>query len=552
MNLTNWWEKAVGYQIYPKSFFDSNNDGIGDLNGIRQKIPYLQSLGINFVWLCPIYNSPGVDNGYDISDYRSIDPQYGTMQDFEDLIKEFHKSNIKVVMDLVLNHTSDQHEWFQQAKSSIDNPFHDYYIWKKVKNNSVPNNWQSIFGGSGWQYNSPTNEYYFHLYASQQPDLNWENQKLREEMHDVIKYWIQKGVDGFRLDAITHLKKLQTFENVDDTDIATRNVPGIEIFLKDLKKLYDEYNVMTVGEVGGVTPEEAAKWVNPKNGFMDLLFQFDHVNFGDEHKFDFTTKNVSEIRKSLSRWQQAVEHENGSLGLFIENHDLPRAISYFGDEEPDQREASAKAIALMYFLMKGIPFIYEGQELGMTNKKITSVSELDDIDSIRFYREELQKNINAQIALSKVAFKGRDNARTPVQWTNQQFGGFSTVNPWIQPNKNYKEINADDQVSRNTSVFNFYKKMIKIRKQNPTLQSGTFTLEAEETDNVIAYRRFNNQETWLIIVNLSHQVIDYKIPYDLQKLNYEVILNSGCIDINSNQFELGKWGAILIKFKNKG
>lgn len=237
MTLTNWWQQAVGYQIYPKSFYDSNNDGIGDLNGIRQKIPYLRKLGIDFVWLCPIYRSPGIDNGYDISDYRNIDPQYGTMEDFDNLIEAFHNYGIKVVMDMVLNHTSDQHNWFQQAKASASSPFHDYYIWKKGKNNGVPNNWKSIFGGSGWQYNSQTSEYYFHLYAAQQPDLNWENPKLRKEMHDVIKYWIQKGVDGFRLDAITHLKKLQTFEDVPDTDMATRNVPGIEVFLKDLKKI---------------------------------------------------------------------------------------------------------------------------------------------------------------------------------------------------------------------------------------------------------------------------------------------------------------------------
>ncbi|EEI20263.1 Oligo-1,6-glucosidase [Lentilactobacillus hilgardii] len=551
MTLTNWWQQAVGYQIYPKSFYDSNNDGIGDLNGIRQKIPYLRKLGIDFVWLCPIYRSPGIDNGYDISDYRNIDPQYGTMEDFDNLIEAFHNYGIKVVMDMVLNHTSDQHNWFQQAKASASSPFHDYYIWKKGKNNGVPNNWKSIFGGSGWQYNSQTNEYYFHLYAAQQPDLNWENPKLRKEMHDVIKYWIQKGVDGFRLDAITHLKKLQTFEDVPDTDMATRNVPGIEVFLKDLKKLYDDCHIMTVGEVGAVPPEEAAKWVNPKNGFMDMLFQFDHVNFGDEHKFDFSTKSVSQIRKSLSHWQQAVEHEHGCLGLFVENHDLPRSISYFGNEEPDQREASAKAIALMYFLMKGIPFIYEGQELGMTNKHITSVSELNDVDSIRFYREELQKNINAQIALSKVAFKGRDNARTPVQWSNQQFGGFSVTEPWIEPNENYKGINVKDELTHHNSVFTFYQTMITIRKHNPTLQSGAFALEKKTADNVIAYRRVSNQETWLIVINLSNQPADYRIPSDLQKLTYEIMLSNDRIDINNNNFELDRWGATLIKFKNK-
>lgn len=548
MTQSDWWQHGVGYQIYPKSFLDSNGDGIGDLAGIKEKIDYLDSLGIDFVWLCPIYKSPGVDNGYDIADYRDVDPQYGSMKDLDQLIQELHRHHIKIVMDMVLNHSSDQNRWFLEAKKDIHSPYHDYYIWKKGKNGSTPNNWTSLFGGSAWQYNAGTDEYYYHLYARQQPDLNWENPQLRHEMHEIIKFWIQKGIDGFRLDAITHLKKLQTFEDVDNPDQASRNIPGIEVFLRELKSIYDHYGVMTVGEVGAVPPASAIKWVDPQTGYMDLLFQFDHVNFGDAHKFDFATKSVPTIKEKLTAWQNAAT-KTGNLGLFIENHDLPRAVSYFGSEEPAYRNRSAKAAGLMYFMMKGTPFIYQGQELGMINDHISSIHEVTDIDSIRHYRERIEAGYNTQMALHEVAFKGRDNARTPMQWTAQALAGFSTKTTWIKIADSYQTLNVAVEEKDPNSVLNFYRQMITLKKSEPTLQEGQYALERSNEENLVAYRRFDNHATWLVITNLSNLPCKYQLPQDLTNHAFQVILaNDGYKSDQSSEISLSAWGAALLKF----
>jgi len=548
MTQADWWQHGVGYQIYPKSFFDSNGDGIGDLAGIKEKIDYLDSLDIDFVWLCPIYKSPGVDNGYDIADYRDVDPQYGSMKDLDQLIQELHRHHIKIVMDMVLNHSSDQNRWFLEAKKDIHSPYHDYYIWKKGQNGSTPNNWTSLFGGSAWQYNAGTDEYYYHLYARQQPDLNWENPQLRHEMHEIIKFWIKKGIDGFRLDAITHLKKLQTFEDVDNPDQASRNIPGIEVFLRELKSIYDHYGVMTVGEVGAVPPASAIKWVDPQTGYMDLLFQFDHVNFGDAHKFDFATKSVPTIKEKLTAWQNAAA-KTGNLGLFIENHDLPRAVSYFGSEEPAYRNRSAKAVGLMYFMMKGTPFIYQGQELGMINDHISSIHEVTDIDSIRHYRERIEAGYNTQMALHEVAFKGRDNARTPMQWTAQALAGFSTKTTWIKMTDSYQTLNVAVEEKDPNSVLNFYRQMITLKKTESTLQEGQYALERSDDENLVAYRRFDNHAIWLVITNLSNLPCKYQLPQDLTNHTYQVILaNDGYKSDQSSEISLAAWGAVLLKF----
>lgn len=548
MTQANWWQHGVGYQIYPKSFFDANGDGIGDLTGIKEKIDYLDSLNIDFVWLCPIYKSPGIDNGYDIANYREIDPQYGSMQDLNILIKELHRHNIKIVMDMVLNHSSDQNPWFLEAKKDVNNPYHDYYIWKKGKNGGTPNNWTSLFGGSAWQYNQATDEYYYHLYARQQPDLNWENPQLRHEMHEIIKFWIEKGIDGFRLDAITHLKKLQSFKDVDNPDQASRNIPGIEVFLRELKDIYDQYGVMTVGEVGAVPPSKAIDWVDPQKGYMDLLFQFDHVNFGDSHKFEFATKTIPTIKNKLTAWQTAAANR-GNLGLFIENHDLPRAVSYFGSEEVTCRTQSAKAIGLMYFMMKGTPFIYQGQELGMINDHINSINEITDIDSIRHYKERIRAGYNTQMALQEVAFKGRDNARTPMQWSSTSFAGFSKTKSWIKIADSYQAINVAAEETNTNSVLNFYRQMISIKKNDNTLQDGQYALEPSE-DNLIVYRRFDNHTTWLVITNLSNLTYDYQLPQDLNNRAYRVILGNGNYTTTTpTEIQLKAWGALLLKFE---
>lgn len=549
MTKANWWQHGVGYQIYPKSFFDANGDGIGDLAGIKEKIDYLDSLNIDFVWLCPIYKSPGVDNGYDIADYRDVDPQYGSMADLDVLIQELHNHKIKIVMDMVLNHSSDQNQWFLDAKRDINSPHHDYYIWKKGKDGGTPNNWTSLFGGSAWQYNQATDEYYYHLYARQQPDLNWENPELRHEMHEIIKFWIKKGIDGFRLDAITHLKKLQTFADVDNPDQASRNIPGIGVFLRELKKIYDDYGVMTVGEVGAVPPESAIKWVDPDTGYMDLLFQFDHVNFGDAHKFDFATKSIPTVKEKLTAWQSAAA-QKGNLGLFIENHDLPRAVSYFGSEERQYRQRSAKTVGLMYFMMKGTPFIYQGQELGAINDHIDSINDVTDIDSRRHYQERILSGYNTQMALHEVAFKGRDNARTLMQWSAKPLAGFSKNTSWIKVADSFKSINVAEEEADPESVLNFYRQLITLKKNDATLQDGQYALDPTAAANVMAYRRFDDQATWVVVANLSNNVEAYQLPPDLANHAYQVVLgNHGCTIPQQAQLELAAWGAVLLKFE---
>lgn len=392
-----WWQNAVGYQIYPKSFYDSNHDGIGDIAGIISKIPYIKSLGVNFVWLSPFFASPNIDNGYDISDYRAIDPQYGTLDDIFKMIDQFHRQDIRVVFDLVINHTSDQHRWFQEAKKSVDNPYHDFYIWRKPANGDVPNNWVSLFGGSAWTYNPATDEYYYHLFAKQQPDLNWENPQVHQAVTKIIDWWAQQGVDGFRLDAISHLKKDQRFENVTNQEAAMNNVPGIDKLLAGLSSDFKRNHLMTVGEAGGVPVSEAKRWVDPKSGYFDMIFQFDHVSFWE--KFTVGQVDVAQLRDALTRWQTGLA-ENGWNALFLENHDLPRAVSYFGNDRR-YRQQSATSLAMMYLLMKGTPFIYQGQELGMTNVSFDKIDQFRDLDSKRFYREELAKGATPAETLLK-------------------------------------------------------------------------------------------------------------------------------------------------------
>ncbi|MFT8744630.1 MAG: alpha-glucosidase, partial [Lentilactobacillus hilgardii] len=347
-----WWQNAVGYQIYPKSFFDSNHDGIGDIQGIISKMPYIKSLGVNFVWLSPFFASPNIDNGYDVSDYQAIDPQYGTLDDIFEMIDQFHQNNIRVVFDLVINHTSDQHHWFKEAKKSVDNPYHDFYIWRKPVNGNVPNNWVSLFGGSAWEYNPSTKDYYYHLFAKQQPDLNWENPKVHQAVAKIIDWWAERGVDGFRLDAISHLKKNQRFKDVTNQEDAMNNVSGIDQLLANLSTDFKRNHLMTVGEAGGVPVEQAKRWVDSKKGYFDMIFQFDHVSFWE--KFTVGKVDVAKLRVALTRWQSGLDN-NGWNALFLENHDLPRAVSYFGNDQK-LRSQSATALAMMYFLMKGTPF----------------------------------------------------------------------------------------------------------------------------------------------------------------------------------------------------
>lgn len=466
-----WWKEAVAYQIYPRSFMDYNNDGIGDLKGIISKLDYLKDLGIDVIWICPMYKSPNDDNGYDISDYQDIMIDFGTMEDFNELLAETHKREMKLIIDLVINHTSDEHKWFIESKSAKDNPKRDWYIWRKGRNNAEPNNWESIFKGSAWEYDKNTDEYFLHLFTKRQPDLNWENEDLRKEIYKMINWWLDKGIDGFRIDAISHIKKDTEFSdmpNIENKQYVScfekhMNVEGIHDFLDELtENTFSKYDVMTVAEANGVSAEEAEEWVGEEKGKFNMLFQFEHLDLWNNE--DNQSFNVKECKEVLTRWQEGLNNR-GWNALFIENHDIPRVVSTWGDDKKYWKE-SATALGLMYFMQQGTPFIYQGQEIGMTNVKYSSVDKYDDVKSINVYNEMLENGFSKEDCMKRLWATSRDNSRTPMQWNSSINSGFSKHKPWIEINDNFKDINVEKQINNEDSILNFYKKMIKIRKSN--------------------------------------------------------------------------------------
>lgn len=521
-----WWKEAVGYQIYPRSFKDSNDDGIGDLKGIISKLDYLKELGIDVIWICPMYKSPNDDNGYDISDYKDIMDDFGTMKDFDELLNEVHKRNMKLIIDLVVNHTSDEHKWFIESKSSKDNPKRDWYIWREGKDNKEPNNWESIFKGSVWEYDKTTEEYYLHLFTKKQPDLNWENKDVREAVYEMINWWLDKGIDGFRVDAISHIKKeegLNDMPNPEGLEYVESfdkhmNVNGIHKYLAELKeRTFDNYDIMTVGEANGVDAEDSDLWVGDENGKFNMIFQFEHLHlWGAESENDFDVKNY---KKVLTKWQKALDG-NGWNALYIENHDIPRVISTWGNDSDYWREC-ATAFALMYFMQQGTPFIYQGQEIGMTNVKFDSIYDYNDVKGINIYKQKMEQGLTEEEALKFVWAISRDNSRTPMQWNNKENSGFTKGKPWINLNENYKTINVEAQINDENSILNFYKKMIKVRKENKTLIYGSYDLILEDDDKIYAYTRYMKNERFIVIVNLSHDEVLYS--YD-EELKYENLL----------------------------
>ena len=523
-----WWKEAVGYQIYPRSFKDSNGDGIGDLKGITSKLDYLKDLGVNVIWICPMYKSPNDDNGYDISDYQDIMDDFGTMKDFDELLEEVHKREMKLIIDLVVNHTSDEHPWFIESKSSKNNPKRDWYIWREGKNGLEPNNWESIFKGSAWEYDKNTEEYFLHLFSKRQPDLNWECKDVREAVYNMINWWLDKGIDGFRVDAISHIKKEEGLTDMDNPKELKyvesfekhMNVEGIHKYLEELKeRTFDNYDIMTVGEANGVEAEEADLWVGEENGKFNMIFQFEHLHlWGAESENKFNIKNYKQV---LTKWQKALEGK-GWNALYIENHDIPRIISTWGNDEEYLREC-ATAFGLMYFMQQGTPFIYQGQEIGMTNVKFDSIYDYNDIKGINIYKEKLEEGLTEEEALKYVWAVSRDNSRTPMQWDDSDNSGFTEGKPWINVNENYREINVKAQLKDENSILNFYKKMIKIRKQYETLIYGSYDLILDEDEKIYAYTRTMNNEKFIIIVNLSHDEVKY--CYD-EELNYNELLIS--------------------------
>ena len=545
-----WWKEAVAYQIYPRSFMDSNNDGIGDLQGIISKLDYLKDLGIDVIWICPVYKSPNDDNGYDISDYQDIMSDFGTMEDFNELLSEIHKRNMKIIIDLVINHTSDEHPWFIESRSSKQNPKRDWYIWREGKHNKEPNNWESIFKGSAWEYDENTKEYYLHLFSKKQPDLNWENEDMRNEIYKMINWWLDKGIDGFRVDAISHINKEEGLVDMDNPDNLKyvpsfdkhMNVEGIHDYLRELKEnTFSKYDIMTVGEANGVKAEQATDWVGENDGKFNMLFQFEHIDLWNSSEF-----NLPNLKKVWNKWQVNLEND-GWNALFIENHDITRVVSSWGDDTRFLKE-SAKALGLLYFMHKGTPFIYQGQEIGMTNVKFNDINEYDDIRSINEYNQLINQGMSPKDALEHIWNTSRDNTRTPMQWDDSLNAGFSKSNPWIHVNPNYKYINVKEQLEDDDSILNFYKKMIKFKKSSECLIYGKYNLILEDDTNIFAYERILNDEKFLVICNLKSESSNYK--YEKLTLKYEnLILSNYNVDAHKdlNNFELKPWEARLYK-----
>ncbi|MEJ8764665.1 alpha-glucosidase [Oceanobacillus sp. HCA-5259] len=528
---SQWWKEAVAYQIYPRSFMDSNGDGIGDIQGIISKLDYLQDLGIDVIWVSPIYPSPNIDNGYDISDYQGISAEYGTMEDFDELLREVHARGMKLIMDLVINHTSDEHEWFIESRSSKDNAYRDYYIWHPGKNGKAPNNWESIFGGSAWEYDEKTGEYYMHVFASKQPDLNWENPEVRHDLYKMVNWWLDKGIDGFRVDAISHIKKVPGFPDMPNPDNLKyvpsyeghMNRPGIEVFLEELRKeTFDKYDIMTVGEANGVKVEQADAWVGEENGFFNMIFQFEHLDLWG--KSATGGLDMQGLKKALSKWQKGLDGV-GWNALFLENHDQPRSVSTWGNDT-DLREKSAKSFATMYFLMQGTPFIYQGQEIGMTNVEFDSIDDYNDVAIKTLYKEEREAGKSHEEVMKIIWKSGRDNSRTPMQWNSKENGGFTTGTPWMKVNPNVKEINVEAELKDPDSIYHYYKKLIELRRGNETLIYGSYELILEEHEQIYAYVRTLGEEQYVILTNLLDGTADFEFPEDLLGKQAELRLSN--------------------------
>ncbi|CEQ11733.1 glycosyl hydrolase [[Clostridium] sordellii] len=548
-----WWKEAVAYQVYPRSFYDSNNDGVGDLKGIIEKLDYIKELGIDIIWVSPFYKSPNDDNGYDISDYQDIMKEFGNMKDFDELLEAVHKKGMKLIIDLVINHTSDEHPWFIESKSSKDNPKRDWYIWRDGKEDKEPNNWESIFGGSAWVKDEKTNQYYLHLFTKKQPDLNWKNKDMRSAIYEMMNWWLDKGIDGFRVDAISHINKeegLLDMPNPNNLKYVSSfdkhmNVEGIHEYLKDIKdNTYGKYDVMTVGEANGVTPEDAHLWVSEEEGKFNMVFQFEHLDLWNNNMDK--SLDLLKFKKVLSKWQNNL-HNIGWNALFIENHDIPRIVSMLGNDEKYWYESST-CLGLMYFMQEGTPFIYQGQEIGMTNVEFENIEDYNDVKTKNNYYLGLESGEGHEDLMKRAWRLSRDNSRTPMQWDDSNFGGFSKSKPWININPNYKTINVKNQINDEYSILNFYKTMIKIRKSNEALIYGEYKLILEDDKNIYAYKRVLGSDEFIIITNMSNEKVMYN--YKDIKLNYENLVIANLKVKNhetTNSIELKPWECRMYK-----
>ena len=526
--MKDWIKRSVIYQIYPRSFMDSNGDGVGDIKGITSKLDYLKELGIDVIWLSPVYRSPNDDNGYDISDYQAIMQEFGNMEDFDEMLAAAHERGIKIMMDLVVNHTSDEHRWFVESRKSKNNPYRDYYIWRDAKDGREPNNWGSCFGGSAWQYDETTDMYFLHLFSKKQPDLNWDNKVVRREVFDMMTWWLEKGVDGFRMDVISMISKVPGLpDGPKDKDAlygdfgpSVINGPHVHDYLQEMRKeVLSKFDTITVGETSGVTVEEAVKYAADDESELNMVFQFEQNDLdGGEHgKWNLNKIYLPDLKAVLNRWQTYLEGKAWN-SLYWSNHDQPRIVSRLGNDTEAYRELSAKMLATCLHMMKGTPYIYQGEELGMTNVPFASMDEFRDIESINAYREYTENGIIAPEDMMKyLNYKSRDNARTPMQWSDEENGGFTKGTPWIKINPNYTTINAREQMEREDSVFHYYQKLISLRKKEPVIVYGTFALLMPEDEDIFMYTRTYEQEKLLVICNFSQKERELEIPEEWER-----------------------------------
>ena len=551
-----WWKESVVYQIYPRSFCDSNGDGIGDLNGITGKLDYLKELGIDVIWLSPVYKSPNDDNGYDISDYQAIMDEFGTMEDFDRMLATAHEKGIKLMMDLVVNHTSDEHKWFIESRKSTDNPYRDYYIWRPAKEDgSLPNNWGSCFSGPAWEYDKTTDMYFLHLFSKKQPDLNWDNPAVRQDVFDMMNWWLKKGVDGFRMDVISLISKEPGLPDKEPgiNGYATCNVsangPHVHEYLQEMRqKALNNADTITVGECSGVTLEEAKKYARSDEKELNMVFQFEHMDVdSDEKAGKWTTRKMElrNLKKILTRWQKGLQ-DIAWNSLYWENHDQPRSVSRFGNDSDEYREISAKMLATCIHMMQGTPYVYQGEELGMTNCPFNTLDNFRDLESINAFHELTEQGkMTEEDMMAAIGYKGRDNARTPMQWDDSAYAGFSTTNPWIMVNPNYTKINARDQVNREDSVFKYYQKLIKLRHESELIVYGTYDLILDDDKDIYAYIRTLGDEKLIVYCNFSENTREVELPEEF--VNKKVLI-SNYSDAKANQkITLRPYEAIVIQ-----
>ena len=552
-----WWKESVVYQIYPRSFCDSNGDGIGDLNGITSKFDYLKELGIDVIWLSPVYKSPNDDNGYDISDYQAIMDEFGTMEDFDRMLAAAHERGIKIMMDLVVNHTSDEHKWFIESRKSTDNPYRDYYIWRPAKEDgSLPNNWGSCFSGPAWEYDKATDMYFLHLFSKKQPDLNWDNPVVRQEVFDMMNWWLKKGVDGFRMDVISLISKepglpdyetgLNGYASIDPV----ANGPREHDFLQEMRqKALNNADTITVGECVGVTVEEAQKYAGSDEKELNMVFQFEHMNVDcdKENGSKWTTRKMDlrDMKKTLTRWQKGLQDVAWN-SLYWENHDQPRSVSRFGNDSDEYREISAKMLATCLHMMQGTPYVYQGEELGMTNCPFNTLENFRDLESINAFHELTEQGKKTEEEMmAAISYKGRDNARTPMQWDDSTYAGFSTAQPWIMVNPNYTKINAKDQVNREDSVFKYYQKLISLRHNSDLIVYGTYDLLLADDPDIYAYTRTLDDDKLIVYCNFSDNTREVELPEEFT--NGKILISNYNDAAVNTKITLRPYEAIVIQ-----